>query len=120
MPDFHAFLTRLPHELAFGQEDPAIILDRYYTPEIEYHNDGVTLDRRRLIDHAGPARKNARELNIEIHETLLDGDRAAARYTMTVLVRKDKTLRIEVYLFARLAPDGRVRRVDSITRTVTR
>jgi hypothetical protein len=37
---------------------------------------------------------------------------------MTVLTRKDRTLRIEVHLFARLAPDGRVRRVDSITRTV--
>ena len=119
MPDFHAFLTRLPHELAFSREDPATVLDRYYTPEIEYHNDGIALDRRRLIDHVGPARKNTRELNIEVHETLLDGDRAAARYTMTVLNRKDKTLRIEIYLFARLAPDGRVHRVDSITRTVT-
>ncbi|MEV5413474.1 nuclear transport factor 2 family protein [Thermopolyspora sp. NPDC052614] len=119
MPDFHAFLTRMPYELAFSQEDAATILDRYYSPEIEYHNDGITLDRQRLIDHAGPVRKNVRELNIEIHDTLLDGDRAAARYTMTVLVRKDKTVRIEVCLFARLAPDGRVRRVDSITRTVT-
>ncbi|MEU7899349.1 nuclear transport factor 2 family protein [Nonomuraea sp. NPDC049152] len=117
MPDFHAFLTRLPYELAFSQEDPATIVDRYYTPDLEYRNDGITLDRQRLIDHAGPARKNSRELNIQVHETLLDGDRAAARYTMTVRTRKDKTLQIEVYLFAQLAPDGRVRRVDSITRT---
>jgi hypothetical protein len=39
---------------------------------------------------------------------------------MTVVTRKDKTLRIEVYLFAQLAPDGRVRRVDSITRAADR
>jgi hypothetical protein len=120
MPDFHAFLTRLPYELGFSQDDPATIVDRYYTPDLEYRNDGITFDRQRLIDHAGPARKNARELNIQVHETLLDGDRAAARYTMTVVTRKDKTLRIEVYLFAQLAPDGRVRRVDSITRTADR
>ncbi|WP_182904749.1 nuclear transport factor 2 family protein [Microbispora sp. H13382] len=118
MPDFHAFLTRLPYELAFGHEDPATIVDRYHTPDLEYRTDGNILDRRRLIDHAGPARKNARELDIQVHETLIDDDRAAARYTMTVRTRKDKTLRIEVHLFARLAPDGRVRRVDSITRTV--
>ncbi len=37
---------------------------------------------------------------------------------MTVLTRKDATLQIEVHLFARFAPDGRVQRVDSITRTV--
>ncbi|MEU5865174.1 nuclear transport factor 2 family protein [Nonomuraea sp. NPDC047529] len=119
MPDFHAFLTRLPHELAFSEEDPAAIVDRYYTPDLEYRNDGVVLDRRRLIDHAGPARRNARELDVQVHETLLDGDRAAARFTMTVLTRKDRTLRIEAHVFAWLAPDGRVRRVDSITRTVS-
>ncbi|NUW44110.1 nuclear transport factor 2 family protein [Nonomuraea rhodomycinica] len=119
MPDFHAFLTRLPYELAFSQEDPATIVDRYHTPDLEYRADGVIFDRRRLIDHAAPARKNARELDVEVHETLIDGDRAAARYTMTVRTRKDKALRIEVHLFAQLAPDGRVRRVDSLTRTVT-
>ncbi|GAB3165494.1 hypothetical protein GCM10027161_80710 [Microbispora hainanensis] len=118
MPGFDAFLTRLPYELAFGQEDPAAIVDRYYTPDLEYHNDGIVLDRQRLIDHAGPARKNARELEIQVHDTLIDDDRAAARYTMTVLTRKGTTLRIEVQLFARFASDGRVRRVDSITRTV--
>ncbi|MEU0569402.1 nuclear transport factor 2 family protein [Nonomuraea sp. NPDC005983] len=118
MPDFHAFLTRLPHELAFSQEAPATIVDRYHTRDIEYRTDGITLDRQRLIDHVGPARKNAHELDIQLHEMLLDDDRAAARYTMTVRTRQDKTLQIEVYLFAQLAPDGRVRRVDSITRTV--
>ncbi|MEV0149005.1 MULTISPECIES: nuclear transport factor 2 family protein [unclassified Nonomuraea] len=118
MPDFHAFLTRLPHELALGHEDPAAVVDRYYTPDIVYVSDGVTMDGRRLIDHTGPARKNTREVDVQVHDLMLDGDRAAARYTMTVLTRKDRTLRIEVYLFARLAPDGRVRRVDSVTRTV--
>ncbi|MBB2746220.1 UNVERIFIED_ORG: hypothetical protein FHR35_006083 [Microbispora rosea subsp. rosea] len=118
MPGFHAFLTRLPYELAFSREDPATIVDRYYTPDLEYRNDGIVLDRQRLIDHARPARRNARELEIEVHDTLIDDDRAAARYTMTVLARKDTTLQIEVHLFARFAPDGRVQRVDSITRTV--
>ncbi|WP_433411325.1 nuclear transport factor 2 family protein [Microtetraspora malaysiensis] len=119
MPDLHAFLTRLPHELAFSSEDPAAIVDRYYAPEIEYRNDGIALDRQRLIDHTGPARKNARELEIQVHETLLDGDRAAARYTMTVLTRKGQALQIEAYLFAQFAADGRVLRVDSITRTAS-
>lgn len=31
MPDFHAFLTRLPHEPAFSHEDPATIVDRYHS-----------------------------------------------------------------------------------------
>ncbi|MFG1754296.1 nuclear transport factor 2 family protein [Streptosporangium sandarakinum] len=118
MPDFHAFPTHLPHEPAFSHEDPATIVDRCHTPDLEHHNDGIILDRRRLIDHTGPARRNTREPDIRLHETLLDGDRAAARHTMTVLTGKDRTLRVEVHPFARLAPDGRIHRVHSITRTV--
>ncbi|MFG3441092.1 nuclear transport factor 2 family protein [Nonomuraea sp. NPDC047897] len=116
---FHDFLTRLPRELGLGTEDAAQVVDRYYTPDITYRNDGVTLDRDRLIAHAAPARKNARELHLQVHDTVIQGERAAARYTLRVRTRKDKTLEIEVCLFATFAPDGRVRRVDSTTRTVT-
>ncbi|MFE3448669.1 nuclear transport factor 2 family protein [Nonomuraea sp. NPDC059194] len=119
MPSFHQFLTSLPVELGLGTDDPAEIVDRYHTPDIIYRTDGVVIDRDRLIDHAKPARKNATELDLQVHEAMVQGNRAAARYTMRVRTRKDKTLEIDVYLFATLAPDGRVRRVDSITRTVT-
>ncbi|WP_327587220.1 nuclear transport factor 2 family protein [Nonomuraea sp. NBC_00507] len=115
---FHAFLTEVPHELGLGNEDAAAIIDRYYVPEIEYWNDGICLDRRRLIDHVKPARKNAVGLRIEVHESLVGEDVAAARYTMDAVMRQGKTITMEIYLFARYAPDGRIRRVDSITRTV--
>ncbi|WP_068928014.1 nuclear transport factor 2 family protein [Planobispora rosea] len=117
---FHAFLTRSPHELGLGREDPAEIIDRYYTPDIEYCNDGFRLDRDRLIAHVGPARRNGRELEIEVREALVRGDRAAARYTLRAVMRKGNTVEMEIYLFARFAPDGRIRRVDSITRTIPR
>ncbi|GIH75667.1 nuclear transport factor 2 family protein [Planobispora longispora] len=115
---FHAFLTRSPHELGLGQGDPAEIIDRYYTPDIEYFNDGVRLDRDRLVAHVGPARKNGRGLEIEVHDILVRGDLAAARYTLRAVMRKGNTVEMEIYLFARFAPDGRIRRVDSITRTI--
>ncbi|MDP4503801.1 nuclear transport factor 2 family protein [Nonomuraea turcica] len=115
---FHAFLTEMPHELGLGNEDAAAIIDRYYVPEIEYWNDGILLDRQRLIDHVKPARKNAASLRIEVHESLVGEDVAAARYTMDAVMRQGKTITMEIYLFARYAPDGRIRRVDSITRTV--
>ncbi|GAA4101086.1 nuclear transport factor 2 family protein [Nonomuraea soli] len=117
-PDFHAFLTRLPYELAFSQDDPASIIDRYYTPDVRYHNNGITLDRRRLIDHIGPARRTTKGLEIEVHDTLVEDGRAGARYTMTAVTRKDKVIKMEIYLFARYAADGRVERVDSVTRPI--
>ncbi|RVX45874.1 hypothetical protein EDD27_8699 [Nonomuraea polychroma] len=115
---FHAFLTEMPQELGLGNEDAAAIIDRYYVPEIEYWNDGICLDRQRLIDHVKPARKNGKSLRIDVHESLVGEDVAAARYTLQAGLRQGKTITMEIYLFARYAPDGRVRRVDSITRTV--
>ncbi|MER5322886.1 nuclear transport factor 2 family protein [Streptosporangium roseum] len=113
-----AFLTSLPDELAFGDEDPGVVLDRYYVPDFEYYNDGILLDRQRLIDHVRPTRKNVVSCRVEVHETLLAADRAAARYTLHAVMRKGKTLVTQVYMFGQLAPDGRMRRIDSITRVV--
>ncbi|ACZ84558.1 hypothetical protein [Streptosporangium roseum] len=115
---FMAFLISLPDELAFGDEDPGVVLDRYYVPDFEYYSDGILLDRQRLIDHVRPTRKNVVSCRVEVHETLLAADRAAARYTMHAVMRKGKTLVTQVYMFGQLAPDGRMRRVDSITRGV--
>ncbi|MFI6816956.1 nuclear transport factor 2 family protein [Nonomuraea sp. NPDC050328] len=117
-PDFHAYLTRLPYELAFSEDDPASIIDRYYTPTFQYRNDGITLDRQRLIDHTTPARKTTKHLDIQIHETLTDGPRAAARFTMTAHTRKDKVIKVEVHLFAEYAPDGRIAQANALTRTL--
>ncbi|GIH93349.1 nuclear transport factor 2 family protein [Planobispora siamensis] len=111
-----AVLTVLPQELAFGQEEPGVILDRYYTPEIVHVNDGIALDRDRLVAHVRPARRNGRLLRVEVHETLVSGDRAAARYTLHAVMRKGKAVTTEIYMFARFAPDGRVHRIDSVTR----
>jgi hypothetical protein len=47
--DLATFLTSLPEWLTFGEEDPATIVDRYYSPDFEQYNDGIRLDRDRLI-----------------------------------------------------------------------
>jgi SnoaL-like protein len=116
--DVAAYLTAYTREMGFGDEDPAVVLDRYHTADIEWVNDGVLLDRDRLIAHAHPARKNARDLRLDIHETLTAQDRVAARYTLYATGRKDRAVKMEIYMFGHLAPDGRLRRIDQITRTV--
>lgn len=113
---FDAFLRALPVELAFSDEEPAAIVDRYYAPDLEYVNDGIQLDRERLIAHVHAVRKNARSLRIDVHDTLVNGHRGAARYTIHATMRKDRRAATDVYLFAEFAADGRVRRINSITR----
>ncbi|NYF54558.1 nuclear transport factor 2 family protein [Micromonospora purpureochromogenes] len=115
--DLAGYLRSYVQEMAFGQEEPGVVLDRYHTPEVVWVNDGLHLDRQRLIDHARPARRTVSECRLDIHDTLACGDRVAARYTLHAVAR-GRPVVSDIHLFGRLAPDGRLRRVDQLTRTL--
>lgn len=117
--DLTAYLTNYPREVAFGNEKPDTVFDRYHTNDFVLVNDGLPLDRERLLAHMRPARKNALEVRTEVHETLTSGDRVAARYTLTAVMRRGIPIVTDIYLFGRLAADGRLHRVDQISRDVT-
>ncbi|MDL4818266.1 nuclear transport factor 2 family protein [Actinomadura opuntiae] len=122
--DLTDFLTDYTRDMAVSDEDPAAVLDRYFVPDFAYRNDGLAIDRRRMIEHAGPVRKNidkaamaaADRSGLEIYEAMVSGDRIAARYTLRTRMRKGKTFAAEIYMFGRLAPDGRIQQVDQVTR----
>ncbi|MEO3860076.1 nuclear transport factor 2 family protein [Acrocarpospora macrocephala] len=116
--DLVGYLTGYPQEVAFGDEEAADVFDRYHVPAFEMFNDGVRLDRDQLIAHMRPARKNATSVHVDVHEALTTGDRVAASYTLTAVLRKGRTVTTEIYMFGHLAGDGRLRRVDQITRNV--
>ena len=114
-----AYLSRYPHEVAFGAEDAGTVFDRYHTPDFVMCNDGIPLDRDKLLAHVRPARKRARDVRVDVHETVSAADRVAARYTLTAQLASGNTIATEIYMFGQLAPDGRLRRVDQITRDVS-
>jgi hypothetical protein len=116
--DLRAYLTRYPEEITFSDEDPATVFDRYHVPEFVLYNDGVALDRERLLAHVRPARRRAASVDTEVHQTLVVGHRIAARYTLTAVMRKGSPITTEIFLFGELANDGRLRRLDQLTRTV--
>lgn len=111
------FYTSFTDDLLAGDEDAALIVDRYHTPDIVQLADGIRIDRDKLIAHTRPVRKNRPSSRMEVHEAIADGDRLAARYTLHVSQR-GKDLSIEVYFFGRFAPDGRMRQAHLATRTV--
>lgn len=115
--DLLHYLRRYPEEMAFSEDDPDVILDRYCTSDFEFWNDGIRLDRERLVAHVRPVRKNAVSVRIDVHDALVSGDRVAARYTMDATLRKGRAVTTEIHMFGRLAPDGRLCRIDQITRT---
>lgn len=117
MLDFTGYLSAYTEEMAFTDEDPGVIVDRYHTPDIEWFTDGVRLDREKLVAHARPVRRNAASVRIDVHDVLVTGAKIAARYTLSATMRKGREVVTEIYMFAVLGPDGRIRRIDQITRT---
>jgi hypothetical protein len=116
--DFAGYLRGFTEEMTAGEEDPAAVVDRYHTPDITWVSDGTALDRDRLVAHVGPARRNARTVAVEVHDVVVSGERVAARYTLRATLRKGRQVEIDTHLFGTLAPDGRLSRVDQITRTL--
>jgi hypothetical protein len=116
--DFAGYLRGYTEEMTAGDEDPAAVVDRYHTPDIEWISDGTRLDRNRLVAHIGPTRRNARSVRVDVHDVVVAGERVAARYTVRAILRKGRELEIDAHLFGTLARDGRLSRVDQITRTV--
>lgn len=117
--DLAAYLTAYIAEMAFGAEDPEVIVDRYHTPDIVWSSDGHLMNRSRLVAHAKPSRKNVTQCRVDITDTITVGDHVAARYTITATMRTNRTIVTEIYMFGDLAPDGRLHRVDAITRDLS-
>ncbi|WP_049561888.1 nuclear transport factor 2 family protein [Nonomuraea sp. SBT364] len=111
------FYTSFHDDLVSGDEDAAVVVDRYHTPDVVQYADGNRMDRDKLIAHTRPVRKNRPTSRMEVHEAMTDDDRLAARFTLYVHNR-GKDLTIDVHFFGRFAPDGRMREANSITRTV--
>ena len=117
--DLRGYLINYPQEISFGDEPAETVFDRYHVPDFVLCNDGLPLDREKLLAHVRPARKRASSLYVEVHDALVEGDRVAARYTLGAVMRKGGgTLVTEIYLFGQLAADGRLQRVDQTTRTL--
>jgi hypothetical protein len=117
--DLNAYLTRYPQEIALGDEEPDAVFDRYHTADFVLYNDGLPLDRDKLLAHIRPARKNAASIHIDVHQTVTSGDQVAAHYTLTAVMRRGHTVTTDIYMFGYLAVDGRLRRVDQLTRDLS-
>jgi hypothetical protein len=85
-------------------------------PGFVLHNDGTPLDRERLIAHVASGRKRAAEVRVAVRDVATTGDVVAARYVLTAVMRKGEVIDTEIFMFGRLAPDGRLREVTQLTR----
>ncbi|BAW08907.1 conserved hypothetical protein [Nocardia seriolae] len=116
--DLYEYLTVYPHEMAFGADDPGVVVDRWFTPDIAFRNDGLSSTREALVTHARPARKNAEAVRVKVHRALLSGDAIAAHYTLYATLRSTGPTATEICMVGRLAADERIAEIDQLTRAV--
>ncbi|MFF2081796.1 nuclear transport factor 2 family protein [Kitasatospora sp. NPDC058162] len=90
-------------------------VDRHFAPDYRQRTDGRWDDRGQFLAHIAHLRTVVADGSVEVHEELADGHRYADRHTMTVTKTDGSTVRMEVYLFAEFAPDGRFRRIEETT-----
>jgi hypothetical protein len=114
--DLAGYLNCYPWEITFGDQDPTEVFDRYHAPGFVLTNDGIPLDRGRLLAHVASGRKRAAEIRTTVHEVAATGDVVAARYVLTAVMRKGEVIETEIFMFGRLAPDGRLREMTQLTR----
>ncbi|MFD9129447.1 nuclear transport factor 2 family protein [Kitasatospora sp. NPDC059571] len=89
--------------------------DRHFAPDYRQRTDGRWDDRTEFLAHMAHLRTVVAGGSVEVHDELVNGDRYADRHTVQVTKTDGSTVRMEVYLFAEFAPDGRFRRIEETT-----
>ncbi|MFB7378777.1 nuclear transport factor 2 family protein [Kitasatospora purpeofusca] len=110
--DIRAALTDLLLTPGLGLDEAA---DRHFAPDYRQRTDGGWADRTEFLAHIAHLRTVVAGGSVEVHDELTDGDRYADRHTMEVVKTDGSTVRMEVYVFAEFAPDGRFRRIEETT-----
>ncbi|MFB7630321.1 nuclear transport factor 2 family protein [Streptomyces sp. NPDC056149] len=89
--------------------------DRHFAPDYRQRTDGRWDDRQEFLAHISHLRQVVAGGSVQVHDELTAGDRYADRHTVNVTKNDGATVRMEVYLFAEFAPDGRFRRIEETT-----
>jgi hypothetical protein len=119
--DLATYIETALTEVCFGGEDSHPLeatIDRYFAPDYQQRTDGELVDRDGFAAHIKVLRGLVAHGEVEVLEALRDGDRIADRHRISVTKRDGTVSQLEIYLFGELAADGRLRRVDEVSRVV--
>jgi len=89
--------------------------ERHFAPEYRQRTDGEWIDRAGFVEHITHLRTLVADGEVQVHEELCEGSKYADRHTVDITKKDGSTVRMEVYVFADFAPDGRFRRIEETT-----
>ncbi|GAA1952922.1 nuclear transport factor 2 family protein [Kitasatospora viridis] len=90
-------------------------VDRHFAPDYRQRTDGSWADRAEFTAHIAHLRTVVTGGTIQVLDELVQGDRYADRHIVEATKTDGSTVRMEVYVFAEFAPDGRFRRIEETT-----
>ncbi|MFI6151734.1 nuclear transport factor 2 family protein [Kitasatospora sp. NPDC051170] len=90
-------------------------LDRHFAPDYRQRTDGSWADRAEFAAHIAHLREIVVGGEVQVFEELAQGDLYADRHVVDVRKTDGSSVRMEVYVFAELAADGRFRRIEETT-----
>ncbi|WP_031064336.1 nuclear transport factor 2 family protein [Streptomyces sp. NRRL WC-3742] len=90
-------------------------LDRHFAPDYRQRTDGSWADRAEFAAHIAHLREIVAGGEVQVLEELAQGDLYADRHIVDVRKTDGSSVRMEVYVFAELAADGRFRRIEETT-----
>ncbi|MFE5581475.1 nuclear transport factor 2 family protein [Kitasatospora sp. NPDC056531] len=90
-------------------------VDRHFAPDYRQRTDGRWDNREEFTTHIAHLRTIVAGGEIQVLEELVQGDLYADRHIIDIHKTDGSSVRVEVYLFAEFAADGRFRRIEETT-----
>lgn len=106
--DLVGFLRSYTDQAFDGTEDLASLWDRHHTPDSTHAVNQRGHDRTGALKLLRKWRQATTPYDLRIHQVVVDGNRAAARYTLTSDLLLKVTTETEILVFHTLADDGRI------------
>ena len=94
-------------------------LTRHFTDEYRQSTDGTWIDRAEFGRQIQGLRTFVAHAAIDVVDELVDGTAYAERHVIRITGRDGTTARQEVFLFGRIAADGRFAELEELTRHLT-
>jgi hypothetical protein len=93
-----------------GTEPIEEVWDRYHLPDGTHRVNGRIWDREKILGRARARRSLGAPYELYLHEVVVEGNRAAARYTFGTPMLWKVQSATDVAVFAEMDGDGRVAR----------
>lgn len=90
-------------------------VERHFTDTYRQRTDGSWDERTEFVRHIAHLRTVVANVRITVHDELRDAERYADRHVAHLTKKDGSEVVQEVYLFGRMAPDGRFDQVEEVT-----